>query len=256
MVTYGAAKCGSGKGGIKCASGKGFGGCGTGPSNYLKAHKCSDNTVVNIGMTVANATLIGGSPVAFKYSGTCYYFTLSDTPVSSIGTVLAPGDVAIFSGGCTPCNAICCAPNPTPSALDVTLDIASICGCFDNGTRDVRPNDSLAAVNQTFRAYLVSTSPVCIYVATLSFSWNGYNSRGGLCSDPHFIDGTIVSLLVTPAGIDMVDNIGGMDSAYFYYHGLIDICNGGIYSNQATCGFGAIRDGFGTGGSATVVPVA
>jgi hypothetical protein len=71
--------------------------------SYLKARKCSDSTVVDLGMTSTNAATFTG---AFKYSGTCYYFSFLDAPVSTPpATLLTPIDVASY-GSCSTCAAM------------------------------------------------------------------------------------------------------------------------------------------------------
>lgn len=260
MTSFGVIKCATVLGAAGCPGSKGFAKCS--PSSYLNPHRCSNGTVdTTIGMTVANATIVGGAPIAWKYGGTCYYFVLSDTPVSSVATVITPADVIIFSGGCVPCAAVCCAPNPTPSFLDVTFNIVAICGCYQSSTgRDVKGLSTLGDVNQTFRAAL-DVFNTCSYKHTFATPLKllSYVSAGGVCTgSPVTVD--IESFVVTPFFIDMISG-GSPGYSYFTFVGAVDTCNGGMYSNQLTsCApvvlGSTIYNPLGTGGSALVVPVA
>lgn len=71
-------------------------------NKYLLARFCpSPGSVSTVGMSVADAAIIGS--LAFKLSGTCYYFDFSDTPTTTIpGTLTTPGAVTTFAD-CTSC---------------------------------------------------------------------------------------------------------------------------------------------------------
>jgi hypothetical protein len=120
---------------VRSATHKGARTCG---GSYLKARKCSDSTVVEIGMASTDAALYPGS---FKRNstGVCYYFRFVDDPVSTApATLLTPADVTAYDC-CLACNGgVCCNVKPgtvPPRTILAVLSNVIICsGCQLLGT--------------------------------------------------------------------------------------------------------------------------
>lgn len=67
---------------------------------YMQARKCSDGSLIDIFMTIADATSFPNSfYITADGPGTVYYFDSADAP-SSPGTIYAASDATAVAGGC------------------------------------------------------------------------------------------------------------------------------------------------------------